>query len=265
MQRIIPWWLRGVAWALYGFLYVPIVLIAVYSFNASRFGVVWRGFTLQWYEQLFRDSQVWSATLNTLILAIASTAISTVLGTMLGYGLYRYRFPGKGLVNAAMYFPVIIPDIVMAIALLIFYRTVRQATGLFELGMATMILAHVTFQVAFVAIVIRGRLLAADPALEEAARDLYANSWQTLRSVTLPQMTPGIIAAALLAFTLSIDDFVISFFTSGPQSATLPILIYGSVRRGVTPEINALSTIIVVVTIIAVTVSNIIQSRRPSA
>ncbi len=244
--------LRWISYGIYGFLYLPILLIMIYSFNQARYGLVWRGFTFDWYIQLFQNTITLQATINTLILAVISTLISTILGTLLGYGLHRYRFPGKRLFQGIMYLPVIIPDIVMAIALLLFYKFVRNYTGLFELGMGTMILAHVTFQISFVAIVVRSRLLALDITLEEAAHDLYASSWQTLRHVTFPLIAPGIIAGALLAFTLSIDDFVISFFTSGPTSTTLPILIYSSVRRGVTPEINALSTLIVLVTIITV-------------
>jgi spermidine/putrescine transport system permease protein len=252
MLARIPSWLRGVSYAIYGFLYLPILLIAVYSFNRARFGLVWTGFTFDWYLALFRNASIWQATQNTLVLAVVSTLVSTLLGSLLGYGLYRYRFPGKKILQGLMLLPVIVPDIVMAIALLLFYQFVRFYTGLFELGLGTMILAHITFQIAFVAIVVRSRLQLLDPALEEAAYDLYANTWQKLRYVTLPLAMPGIQAAALLAFTLSIDDFVISFFTSGPESLTLPILIYSTARRGVTPEINALSTLIILVTLILV-------------
>ncbi|MFS8795004.1 ABC transporter permease [Synechococcus sp. R55.8] len=252
MLARIPTWLRGVSYAIYGFLYLPILLIAVYSFNRARFGLVWTGFTFDWYLALFQNALVWQATQNTLVLALVSTLVSTLLGSLLGYGLYRYRFPGKKILQGLMLLPVIVPDIVMAIALLLFYQFVRFYTGLFELGLGTMILAHITFQIAFVAIVVRSRLQLLDPALEEAAYDLYANTWQKLRYVTLPLAMPGIQAAALLAFTLSIDDFVISFFTSGPESQTLPILIYSTARRGVTPEINALSTLIILVTLILV-------------
>ncbi len=247
-QRSSPLWLRLLSFSIYGFLYLPIVLIIIYSFNQARFGLVWTGFTLKWYAQLFHDDLILLAVKNTLLLGIVSTGISTLLGTLLAYGLHRYRVPGKQLFQSAMYLPVVIPDIVMAITLLLFYKLVRYYTGLFELGLTTMILAHVTFQISFVAIVVRSRLAALDPSLEEAAHDLYANSWATVRHVTLPAIWPGIVAAALLAFTLSIDDFVISFFTSGPESTTLPILIYSTVRRGVTPEINALSTLIIAAT-----------------
>ncbi|MFS8815749.1 spermidine/putrescine transport system permease protein [Thermostichus sp. MS-CIW-21] len=248
----IPIWLRGVSYAIYGFLYLPILLIAVYSFNRARFGLVWTGFTFDWYWALFRNAAIWQATQNTLVLAGVSTLVSTLLGSLLGYGLYRYRFPGQKAVQGLLLLPVVVPDIVMAITLLLFYQLVRAYTGWFELGLGTMVIAHITFQIAFVAIVVRSRLQLLDPALEEAAYDLYANTWQKLRYVTLPLAMPGILAAALLAFTLSIDDFVISFFTSGPESQTLPILIYSTARRGVTPEINALSTVIVAITLVAV-------------
>ncbi|MCF2972473.1 ABC transporter permease [Synechococcus sp. Nb3U1] len=248
----IPGWLRGVSYAIYGFLYLPILLIVIYSFNRARFGLVWTGFTFDWYVSLFQNQIAWQATQNTLILALVSTLISTVFGSLLGYGLYRYRFPGKNAFQGLMLLPVIIPDIVMAITLLLFYQFLRYYTGLFELGLWTMILSHITFQVSFVAIVVRSRLQLLDPTLEEAAHDLYANTWQKLRYVTLPLAMPGILAGALLAFTLSIDDFVISFFTSGPESLTLPTLIYSTVRRGVTPEINALSTLILLVTLAVV-------------
>lgn len=247
-QQSSPLWLRLLSYCIYGFLYLPILLIIVYSFNQARFGLAWTGFTLKWYVQLFHDDLILLAVKNTLLLGVISTGISTLLGTLLAYGLHRYRVPGKQLFQSAMYLPVVIPDIVMAITLLLFYKLVRYYTGLFELGLTTMILAHVTFQISFVAIVVRSRLAALDPSLEEAARDLYANSWATVRHVTLPAIWPGIVAGALLAFTLSIDDFVISFFTSGPESTTLPILIYSTVRRGVTPEINALSTLIIAAT-----------------
>lgn len=248
--RSLPWGLRIISIGIYGFLYLPLVMIGIYSFNQARYGLAWTGFTWQWYQQLLQNESVLAAARNTLVLALVSTAISTVLGTLLGYGLHRYRFPGKGVISGAILIPVVIPDIVMAITLLVFYKLVRETLGGFELGLGTMILSHITFQITFVAIVIRSRLLTLDLDLEEAARDLYADSWQILWYVVLPLLRPGLVAAALLAFTLSIDDFVISFFTSGPQSTTLPILIYSGARRGISPEINALSTLIILVTLI---------------
>lgn len=233
----------------YIFLYAPIAVVTLYSFNARRYGMVWSGFTTQWYGQLLKSSEKIVAAENTIVLAIASTAVSTLLGTLLGYGLSRYGFPGKKLFSWLMYIPVVIPDIVMAVAMLLFFALLRGWIGLFELGLPTMILAHITFQIPFVAIVVRARLSGMDPAIEEAARDLGADGWQTFRHVTLPIIAPGVVAGALLAFTLSLDDFVVSFFTAGPGSTTLPILIYSSVKRGVTPDINALSTLIVLASV----------------
>jgi spermidine/putrescine transport system permease protein len=255
----------------FGFLYAPILVVAVMSFNDSRFRLDWVGFTTKWYAKIFGDervqgglegAQLLAATQNTLILAIISTTIATVIGSLLGYGLHRYRFPGSKLTAWLMYIPVVTPDIVMAISLLLLYQVLRQVLPFFEPGMPAMVIAHVTFQIAFVAIVVRSRLSTLDPALEEAARDLYATPLETVRQVVLPLALPGVMAGALLAFTLSIDDFVISFFTSGPDSQTLPILIYASVKRGITPDINALSTIIVLLTIVGVFLSQILQRKQ---
>ncbi|MEO8430114.1 MAG: extracellular solute-binding protein [Acidobacteriota bacterium] len=242
------------AFLTYVFLYAPIAVVAIYSFNARRYGSVWGGFTTEWYRRLMDSPDKILAAENTLVLAAASTAVSTLLGTLLGYGLSRYGFPGKKLFSWLMYVPVVIPDIVLAVAMLLFFALLRRGLGLFELGLSTMIVAHVTFQIPFVAIVVKSRLSGMDPSIEEAARDLGADGWKTFRYVTLPLIAPGVVAGALLAFTLSLDDFVVSFFTAGPGSATLPILIYASVKRGITPDINALSTLIVLASVIGVLV-----------
>lgn len=247
---------------IFAFLYAPILVVMIYSFNAARFGAGWAGFTTKWYGALWQNSVALSAAKNTLLLAILSTTISTVLGTMLGYGLSRFSFPGKTLFSRLLYVPVFIPDIVLAVALLLFYALIRNWLGLFELGLTTMVLAHVTFQIPFVAVVVRARLAGMDAMLEEAARDLGANAWQTFIHVTLPLMLPGVIAGALLAFTLSLDDFVVSFFTSGPGSTTLPILIYSSVKRGITPEINALSTLILLAAIGTTVALAVLQRKQ---
>jgi spermidine/putrescine transport system permease protein len=256
----LPLWL--VSGFLYAFMYAPIVVVVVYSFNAAPHGGPWAGFTTKWYGRLWDSPDKISAANNTLILAVVSTLISTVLGTMLGYGLTRYTFPGKKLFSWLMYIPVVIPDIVMAVAMLSFFATVRHALGLFELGMVTMIIAHITFQIPFVAIVVRARMAGMDPAVEEAARDLGATGWQTFWNVTLPLMMPGVLAGAMLALTLSIDDFVVSFFTTGPGATTLPILIYSSVKRGITPDINALSTLIVLVSVLVTIGMTLLQRPR---
>ncbi len=253
-----------VALALYLFMYAPIVVVIVYSFNDAKHGGPWRGFTTAWYRRLLDSPEKIVAARNTLILAVASTAVATVLGTMLGYGLSRYRFPGKKLFSWLMYIPIVIPDIVMAVAMLSFFATLNRLVGLFELGMVTMILAHITFQIPFVAIVVRSRLAGMDPAIEEAAHDLGASGWQTFWHVTFPLMAPGVLAGAMLAFTLSLDDFVVSFFTTGPGATTLPILIYSSVKRGITPDINALSALIILASIIGTIGATLLQRSRQS-
>lgn len=259
----LPLWL----WAgvLFVFLYAPIAVVIAYSFNSARHGGPWQGFTLDWYGKLFDSREKLDAAKNTLILGLLSTAISTILGTLLGYGLSRYRFPGKKLFSRLMYIPVVIPDIVMAIAMLMFFSLIRDRLGIFELGMTTMIVAHVTFQIPFVAIVIRSRMIGIDPSIEEAARDLGATATQTFRHVTLPMILPAVVAGAMLAFTLSLDDFVVSFFTTGPGAGTLPILIYSSVKRGITPDINALSTLIVLVSVIGTLAGLYFQRPRRSS
>lgn len=247
---------------LYAFMYLPIMVVAIFSFNDSKHGVAWKGFTTKWYGVLLENEQALNATVNSLILAGVSAVISTVLGTLLGYGLSRYWFPAKRAVSTLMYIPVIIPDILMAVALLMFYGVLRDLLGIFELGMGTMIFAHVTFQIAFVAVVVKSRMVGLDPALEEAARDLGANRWNVFWKITFPLMMPGVVSGALLAFTLSLDDFVVSFFTAGPGSTTLPILIYSSVKRGITPDINALSTLMVVASTLLVIATTLLQPRR---
>lgn len=253
--------LRLTAGVLYAFLYAPIAVVIVFSFNAARHGVVWHGFTLHWYRELLTNDLALAAAKNTLLLGVLSTALATVLGTLLAFGLSRAVLPGQRWINRLLQVPVFIPDIVLAAAMLLFYSLARQWLRLFELGLGTMVIAHVTFQIPFVAIVVRARLAGLDPALEEAARDLGADAWQSFRHVTLPLILPGVLAAAMLAFTLSLDDFVVSFFTSGPGATTLPILIYSSVKRGVTPDINALATLIVGASLLA-TLSLVLLQRR---
>ncbi len=254
--------LRGTALLLYFFLYAPIIVVVIFSFNAARYGVGWTGFTTKWYAALADNPLALTAAKNTLVLAATSTLIATALGTMLGYGLKRFYFPGQKFFQSVLHIPVFIPDIVMAIALLMFYELAHHWLGWFELGLTTMILAHVTFQIPFVAIIIQARLAGLDPALEEAARDLGANEWQTFRRITLPLIFPGILAGAMLAFTLSLDDFVVSFFTSGPGSQTLPILIYSSVKRGLTPDINALATLMILASLAATLALTLLQRKK---
>ncbi len=229
----------------YAFLYLPILVIVALSFNESRRGVHFTGFTLKWYQGLFQDPRVLEYFANTLLVALVSTLVSTVLGTLLALGLVRYRFPGKGFLRYLLYVPVVVPDVVMGVSLLLLFAFSRELWGFPRLSLLTVVLGHITFQVAFVTLVVRSRLLLLDPALEEAARDLGARGFQTFWYVTLPLAWPGVAAGALLALTLSLDDFVVTFFTAGPGATTLPLYIYSSVKLGVSPKVHALSTLIV--------------------
>lgn len=228
----------------YGFLYLPILVLVVFSFNKSKLNATWSGFTLDWYKSLLNNAQILEALKNSLIIAFASTFFAVVIGTLAAIGMYRYKFKGKRAMEGLLYIPVVIPEIVMGISMLAFFSLLNL-----EAGLLTLILAHITFCIAYVIIVVRARLDGFDIALEEAALDLGATPWQTLTKVTLPVISPGIIAGGLLAFTLSLDDVIISFFASGPDSNTLPLKIFSMVKFGVTPEINALSTLMMVFTL----------------
>lgn len=222
----------------YLFFYLPILILVIYSFNSSRINAVWTGFTLDWYAKLFSNQQVMEAAKNSLMVAFSSTVISTFLGSISAMGMARYHFRGKGILDGVLYIPIIIPEIVMGIAMLSFFSRLELPLSLW-----TIIIAHVTFSVPFVIVVVRARMDGFDSSLEEAAADLGASPLYTLRKVTLPLIFPGILAGALMSITLSLDDVIISFFVSGPGSTTLPIKVYSMVRFGVSPEINALSTL----------------------
>ena len=237
-----------------GFLYLPLLAVAVFSVNATRYGLVWRGFTLDWYAKLLHNQFILEAAWNTLVLAVISSLVATVLGTLLAIGLDRFPWGKKTntFFDVILHIPVVIPDIILAAALVVAFGLLRFVSSIFEPGLFNMIIAHITFQIAFVALVVRSRLVSIGRDVEEAARDLFASTPYLLRRVTLPLLMPGIVAGAMLAFTLSLDDFVISFFTAGPESITLPLFIYAAVRRTVTPEIHALSTMVVLFTVVLV-------------
>ncbi len=237
----------------FALLYLPLLAIAVSSFNAARYGVAWTGFTWDWYAQLLADERVREAAMNTLLLAVASTAISTVLGTLLALGIERTPWSrrGRSALDAITYLPVVSPDIILAACLVVAFgacRWLADSVGWsgapFSRGLGMMIVGHVAFQVSFVALVVRARLAVIGSHLEEAARDLYASSWCFHRRILGPLLLPGIAAGAILAFTLSLDDFVVSFFAASPTSSTLPLVIYASLRRGLSPEMHALATVI---------------------
>jgi spermidine/putrescine transport system permease protein len=237
------WWLWGVSLAVYALLYVPLAIVVVFSFNDSKLNAEWVGFTLSWYRTLFNDQEMLRATANSLLIAVISSVAATVLGTMAGIAMHRYR---PKLLPFMVLTPVAMPEILLGVSLLIFFISVF---GQESLSLLTVVLAHTTFCIGFVAIVVRARLAGMDDGIFEAARDLGATPWQTFRRVTLPLIMPGVIAGALMAFTLSIDDFVITFFTSGVGVKTLPLQIYSMIKIAVTPEVNAISTLLMLLTL----------------
>ncbi|MCB2137218.1 MAG: ABC transporter permease [Rhodobacteraceae bacterium] len=237
--------------AVFAFLYVPIAVLVALSFNEGGLPTVWTGFSMKWYGALLANGDILSAALNTLIVAVISTVLATILGTLLAMGMETRRRKGRA-IEALAFAPMIIPDIVLAIALLSFFSLLGVTMGLH-----TIILSHVIFNLAFVCSVVRARLKSFDWSVTEASADLGASVWTTFRRVTLPLILPAVIAGALLAFTLSVDEFIISFFTSGAgrSSTTLPMQIYAMIRFGVTPEINALATLVMIVSVTALTLS----------
>ena len=236
-----------ITWALLLFFYLPILVLVLYSFNSSRFGGSWTGWTLHWYRQLWREREIWNALTNSLVIAISATLASTMLGTTAAIALHRYASRLQKFHYTLIYTPLVVPEILMGISLLLFFAALRL-----ELGLFTIFLAHVTFCISYVTMVVLGRLQDFDYAIVEAAQDLGADWWLTVRRVLLPLLMPGIVAGALLAFTLSIDDFVITFFVAGPGSTTLPIRIYSMIKHGAPPLINALSSILLLVTFLTV-------------
>jgi spermidine/putrescine transport system permease protein len=232
------------------FFYLPVAVLVLNSFNVSRFGGEWNGFTLDWYRRLWRAREIWQALGNTLLIATASTAIATVFGTTAAFALDRYRSRLQDIHYLLIYAPLVVPEILMGMSLLLFFVALR-----FELSYLTIVLSHVTFCVSYVAMVVLGRLQDFDWGLVEAAQDLGADAWTTARRVVLPLLAPGIASGALLAFTLSVDDFVITFFVAGPGTTTLPLRIYSMIKHGSPPLINALSTLLLALTVTTVWLS----------
>jgi spermidine/putrescine transport system permease protein len=260
-------WLWIQAILAFAFLYLPILILIIYSFNTSKFNAVWRGFTFDWYRSLFSDAGtlgigsssagIWTALNNSLLIAVISTLLATIFGTMIALALERFHFPGRKMVETLLFLPIIMPEIAIGISLLVFFtlvfRIVENLTGIrLNLGLPTVIIGHVTFNISFVTITVRTRLAELDPILEQAAFDLGANEWRTFWRITLPLIWPGIFSGALLAFTLSLDDFVVTFFTNGVGSMTLPLFVYGMIKFAVTPAINAISTLMLLASLLLV-------------
>ena len=242
----------------YLFLYAPIAILVVFSFNAASQTAFWEGFTLDWYREILADSQLLRAVRNSLVVAALTTVISVLLGTPAALALARPRPRGRRSTQALLYLPVIIPEVVLGAALLTFFGAVEL-----RLSLWTVVIAHVVFSVSYVAIVVRARLAGLDPSLAEAARDLGAGPFETFRRVTLPLIAPGILASALLVFTLSIDDYVVSSFVAGVGATTLPLHIYSMLRVGVTPEVNAISTLLLAVTIVLIVLAHRLLQDSP--
>ena len=239
------------------FLFLPICVLIVFSFNTSKLNIMFEGFTLKWYYELFKNPILLEALWNTLLVAVISTLISVIIGTISAYALKKFDFPFKKFINELLYIPVVIPEIVLGISLLCIYSLLK-----IELGMFTLILSHVAFSIPFVIINVNSVLDTMNPNLEEAASDLGASKIKTFFKVVIPSLIPGILSGAQLAFTLSLDDVVISYFTAGPESNTLPLQVFAMIKTGVTPDVNAMITIMLLIIFVTLFISMSISLRR---
>ncbi len=245
------WPLRAWLVAVYGFLYTPLVALIVFSFNNSRRNIVWKGFTLDYYVQAVQDSDLLQAFANSLTIALICTVVSVALGALGAVALWRFRFPGRSAFEGGIALPIVAPEICMGVAMLVFFtRILLWPDDLpWPLDLGAITIAHIAFCFPLVVVVVRARLASFNRELEEAARDLGASEWRTFFDVLVPHMQPALLAGALLAFTTSLDDFVITFFTAGPDTETFPVQVYSMVRFSVTPEVNAASTLLIVITV----------------
>ncbi len=249
--------LTPAAMVFFAYLYVPIAILFVLSFNQNSTVTVWTGFTLDWYDVVLGNRDILRAAQNSIVIASCSAFSATIVATAAAIGMSRARFQGKDAVNGTIALPLIVPEIVTAVATLLFFATLG-----IQLGLMTVILAHTVFCIPFAYLPIQARLAGLDPALSEAAADLYATPWDAFRRVTLPLLWPGILSGMVLAFIISLDDFVITFFVSGAGATTLPVYIYGMVRIGITPEVNAISTLMILVSVFFVTLSFILSRQK---
>lgn len=265
LEYMRQWPLRVIVGGTLLFLYLPLLTLMVFSFNDSRRNVVWEGFTFKYYVKAFNNESLIQAFANSLTIAFFCTIISVVLGALAAVMLWRFRFPGKTAVEGSMALPIVVPEICLGVAMLVFFsRVMPWPSGMpWPLNLGAIIIAHVSFSFPFVATVVRARLASFNRELEEAAKDLGASEWRTFWDVLVPHMQPGLIAGALLAFTLSLDDFVITFFTAGPDTITFPVKVYSMLRFSVTPEVNAASTILIVMTVILTAVGLQMQNNQP--
>jgi putrescine transport system permease protein len=262
-----PWVLITLMFFGYAFLYVPILSVIAFSFNKSRLVTVWGGFSTQWYGALFQNRQILEAAERSLLIASIAATFAVVLGTMSGLALARFgRFNGRGLLSLLSSAPLVMPEVIQGLAALLLFVSLEQLVGWPSgRGMTTVAIAHITLCVCYVTVVIRSRLVQMDQSLEEAAMDLGARPWKVFFVITLPLIAPALVAGWLLAFTLSLDDLVIASFTSGPGASTLPMVIYSKVKLGVTPEINALATLVILLVTIGVVTAGWIMNRQAKA
>jgi spermidine/putrescine transport system permease protein len=257
------WQMRLWLLLVFFFLYAPLVALIAFSFNDSKRNTVWRGFTLNYYHKLFNDDALLIAFANSLTIAFIAMLISLVIGALAAVLLWRYRFVGKTAVEGAFTLPIVVPEICMGVAMLLFFTRVVPWPNdiIWPLSLGSIIIAHVSFCFPFVALVVGARLVSFNKEQEEAARDLGANEWQAFRDILLPHLRPALIAGGLLAFTLSLDDFVITFFTSGPDTITFPVKVYSMLRFSVTPEVNAASTMLILLTVVLMALMMVMQGR----
>lgn len=263
-KRTLQRGLSGFWWLTMGFLYLPLAVVMLFSFNAANSAANFTGFSLRWYQRLLGNEQILSAAWNSLVLAVVSSLLALVIGCLIGYGMYRHRHRRLGWLIVLIYLPIVLPDIVFGISEMAFFVTINRLTGWLDAGLGTMVIAHVTFQIPFVALIVYSRLVGLDSTLFEAAKDLYATPVKRALHFLLPTLKPALVSAFFLSFTLSVDDFVISFFTAGPESATLPIYIWGAIKKGVSPEINAIATLMIATVAMAAVISLLFnrQERR---
>lgn len=256
-------WMRAWVGAVLLFLYAPLLVLMIFSFNDSKRNVVWRGFTTKYYDKALNNDTLVEALINSLTIAFFATLASLVIGAMAAIMLWRFRFRLKGVVDGTISLPIIVPEICLGVAMLIFFAWIEWPNNLiWPLNLGAITIAHITFCFPFVTMVVRSRLASFNKEEEEAAKDLGASEWQAFRDVLLPHLRPSLVAGALLAFTLSLDDFVITFFTSGPDTITFPVKVYSMVRFSVTPEVNAASTLLIVLTVLLTAIALRLQGGK---
>jgi spermidine/putrescine transport system permease protein len=242
--------------AVLAFFYAPIVMLVAYSFNSSRLNILWEGFTLQWYATIWRDAVLVRSLQNSLIVAVVSTILAVILGTGGGWLLFRYRFPGVRLIHTMVFVPMIIPEVVMGVSLLILFVVIHL-----ELGYWTIIVSHVTFCFPFVLVAVQARLSGLDPSLEEAAMDLGATPMRAFLKVIVPYLAPAIVSGALMSFTLSFDELIVTYFTASAGTRTLPLEIFGRVKKGLDPTLNAISTVFILSTVVLVVATELLNRK----